>query len=187
MHFDAETSNRKFLARPGLTYLSLPSLPSLASTTLYHANRRSLSPFSFSPPGYTSPRRSDHRRRQTRDILSAESGDFSPARYQRGCENMPGRAKRGARTARWGCRVKRGKRHLLPPALPRVSLRGGLTPCVGATRIPSGTEERKLRHGGESERASEREKGRKREKKKECVCSKMHMIRGKRNRKGISC
>jgi len=74
------------------------------------------------------------------------------------CENMPGR-RPGNENGEKGMRgMERGKRHLLPPALPRVSLRGGLTPCVGATRIPSGSKEEEEEVAtGERERERERE------------------------------
>lgn len=148
MHFVAETSDRKFL--PFLTRLgdqlispSLP-LPSLSSTTLNHANRRS-------PPP---PLRLDIHLHEgaivvddRREISSPPSrGTSRPLVTNEGAKTCPV-AERGARMAKGGCGTERGKRHLLPPALPRVSLRGGLTPCVGATRIPSDTEGK--RGGGE--------------------------------------
>lgn len=120
-----------------------PSLPlsSLSLTTLYHANRRS-------PPLL----RLDIRLHEgaivvddRREISSPPSrGTSRPLVTDEGAKTCPV-AERGTRMASRGCGAESRKRHLLPPALPRVSLRGGLTPCVGATRIPSSSEERRLR------------------------------------------
>lgn len=143
---------------------SSPPRLSLSFTTLYHANRRSPP-----PPSPFPPRLDIHLHEgaivvdDRREISSPPSrGTSRPLVTNEGAKTCPV-AERGTRMARWGRRAERGKRHLLPLALPRVSLRGGLTPCVGATRIPSGSgrEEEEDEGGcGKGERERETSEGR---------------------------
>lgn len=162
MHLVAETSDRKFrLFLTRLTYLPTPHpfSASLSSTTLYHANR---SP----PPSPPLPPPLDIHLHEGEIVVDDRREISSPPRVEGLlARSLPARVRKHARSRsgerKWGYRAERGKRHLLPPALPRVSLRGGLTPCVGATRIPSGSEERRTRwqeEEGEGRGKRERER-----------------------------